>query len=240
MLKKSLIAVVVLVAGLFVLGFLLPAEQLVGRSVTINAPPDAIYAHVDNLKSWTWAPWSATKMPGGRYRYDGPEAGVGARVAWQDEKVGDGKLWLTQADPTRGITYEMSVDGDQHKANGAVRFVPSGPATLVTWTSMARYGDPIARFMGIVAGERLGEQFEQGLLELKKIAEASAAARSPAPAPVLVEGGHDDVTAAPVAALPEPVEAPTPVEPEADAEAVARGAPAPPSAPEPAATPTQP
>jgi hypothetical protein len=240
MLKKTLIAVVVLVAGPLALGFLLPAEQLVGRSVTIDAPPDAIYAHVDNLKSWTWAPWSATKMPGGRYRYDGPEAGVGARVAWQDEKVGDGKLWLTQADPTRGITYEMSLDGEQHKADGAVRFVPIGPATLVTWTWKARYGHPIARLMGIIAGERLGEQFEQGLLELKKIAEASAPARSPAPVPVLVEGGDDEVTAAPVAAPPEPVEAPTAVEPEAEAEVVARRAPEPPSAPPPVDAPAQP
>src|SRR5919106_1023558 len=118
MAKKILIAVAVLVAAFFGVGLLLPAEQLVGRSVTINAPPETIYTHVDSPRSWGWSPWSASRLPGARIRYEGPETGVGAQVVWQHEPTGDGKLSLTKADPRRGVTYQMSMNSDPYTASG--------------------------------------------------------------------------------------------------------------------------
>lgn len=188
MLKKILIALVVVVASVLGLGFVLPSEQRVARSVTVNAPPETLYAYVANLQKWeTWSPWSPTKVPGVRYRYDGPETGVGARMVWEGETIGDGKLWLTQADSARGIGYELSVDGDQHKSSATLQFVPTGPATLVVWTWKVRRDDPIDRLVGIVAGENVGHQFEVGLVELKKVAEAAAPPPPPEPTPVVVE-----------------------------------------------------
>jgi hypothetical protein len=197
---KALIAVVVLVAGLFGLGFLLPAEQWVGRSVAVNAPPEVIYAQVAQPESWRWAP---------------------------EDVRGSGKLQLTQADPIRGIAYEVSLDREPYKARGAIQWVPSAPATLVIWTWKARYGGPFSRLTGILEGERQGEQFATGLQALKKIAEAAA----PAAVPSVPEAPKEPE---------QPVELPPPVEPGGEAEAVARGE-APPSSPEePVAAPAQP
>src|SRR5919198_5548551 len=146
---KKLLILLAVVAALFGLGFLLPAEQLVGRSVAVNAPPEAIYTHLESLQAWTWSPWA-------RLRYDGPEAGVGARMGWQGEKLGEGRFWLTKADPTRGVAYEMSLNREPYTATGAVQLVPSESSTLVVWTWKGRYSVPLGRLVGLVAGEKLG------------------------------------------------------------------------------------
>ena len=238
LMKKILIGVAV-VAALFGAGYMLPAEQLVGRSVAVNAPPEAIYSHVDSPRSWTWSPWSAAKLPGARIRYEGPQTGVGAQVVWQDETMGDGRLSLAKADPLRGVTYEMSLNRDPYTASGGLQFVPGDSSTLVVWTWRARYSDPVARLMGIIAGEQLGAQLEQGLLELKKIAEASAPA-VPTPSPPVPAEPAAEVAATPVDAPPEPVDPPAVPEPKRQEEEVAESAPASPPPQEPVATPGEP
>ena len=49
---RVLVAVLLLVALLFVVALALPSEYHVKRSVVINAKPEAIYPYLNNFKKW--------------------------------------------------------------------------------------------------------------------------------------------------------------------------------------------
>jgi Polyketide cyclase / dehydrase and lipid transport len=173
MLKSVLMAIVALVAGVFALGFAIPTEQTVARSVAVKAAPEIVYAQVANLRNWEgWAPWSARNLPAARFSYEGSEAGVGASMLWQGTDGRGGRLWLTSADAVNGIAFEMVLHADQRqKATGMIQIVPSGSETLVVWTWRARFNGPVERWKGLLVDEMLGPQFEDGLVQLKKAAE---------------------------------------------------------------------
>jgi hypothetical protein len=193
MLKRILIAPVALVAGFFAIGYVLPAEQVVARSVAVKAAPADIYAQVANLKKWgAWAPWGGSKFAGAQVSYEGPETGVGAVMVWQGKENEGGKLWVTQGDPLSGISYEMWMRGDQRKSTGGIQLVPNELETLVVWTWRARFEGPLERWMGLAVDEMLGPQIEAGLIELKKVVEASGAVEFAEPVAVTPPSAADE------------------------------------------------
>jgi hypothetical protein len=57
------------------------------RSAVMKAPPDKVFAHLNNLKRWNeWSPW-AKKDPAMSQTYSGPETGVGAAQAWNGNRT---------------------------------------------------------------------------------------------------------------------------------------------------------
>src|SRR5262245_47161895 len=78
------IAVVVLVAAAGLAGFVAsrPSEFRVARSRTLSAPPDVVFAHVNDFHTWQqWSPWEKFD-PAMKRELSGPPAGVGASYAW--------------------------------------------------------------------------------------------------------------------------------------------------------------
>ena len=90
---KILAGLVALVAILAVVGFFLPRDVAVARSVTIDAPPEEIFPYVNSMQETPkWSPW-LDRDPDTQLTYDGPEAGVGNAMTWVSEhpQVGSGK-----------------------------------------------------------------------------------------------------------------------------------------------------
>jgi hypothetical protein len=184
MLNRILIAIVVLLAAPFGLSYVIPAEQTVARSVAVKPAPEVLYAQVASLRKWqAWAPWSARNFPAEQFSFDGPEAGVGARMLWQGLNGRGGSLWLTQADPQSGVAFEMSMGAEPQKASGTIQLVPGGAETLVVWTWRVRFKTPLERWEGLLVDEMIGPQFDAALVQLKKVVEAEAPLEPPAQAP---------------------------------------------------------
>jgi hypothetical protein len=82
MLKKILIVLAVVVIA-FVVGVAMqPAEFRVSRSVTISAPPPAVFAPVNDFHKWeAWNPWGKID-PAMKQSYEGAPAGSGAIYTW--------------------------------------------------------------------------------------------------------------------------------------------------------------
>ena len=79
MLKKVLIAIVVIVVAF--LGFVAtrPATYHVERSATIAAAPAVVFPYLNSPKEFiTWSPWEK-RDPNNQTTYSGPDSGVGAR-----------------------------------------------------------------------------------------------------------------------------------------------------------------
>ncbi|OJT26774.1 hypothetical protein BO221_01745 [Archangium sp. Cb G35] len=212
MLKKILIASATLVGLLLAIGLVLPSTFRVERSMTIQAPPEAVYPYVANLERWReWGPWRAEKYPGSQWTFGGPQEGVGAVHSWSGGSVGNGTLSLTQADPKTGVAYDMSVEHGRYLVHGRISFAPEGQGTRVTWVDEGGVGgNPLAHYLVPLIRSRLGGYLEEGLAGLAKRVESSplpaSAPPEPAPAPVPVEQAEAPVPAAPVPSAPPPVE----------------------------------
>jgi len=108
MLKKILIALVVIIAALLVIVAIQPSEFRVERTTTIAAPADAVFAQVNDLHKWdAWSPW-AKLDPAAKIIFDGADAGQGAAMSWSgNDKVGEGKMTIVESHPNDDIKIKV-------------------------------------------------------------------------------------------------------------------------------------
>src|SRR4051812_34676606 len=81
--KKILLGLVVVVVVFVIVVALQPAHFTVSRSATMAAPPERVFAQVNDFKAWNaWSPW--TKLdPNCKYIFGDVSAGQGATYAWE-------------------------------------------------------------------------------------------------------------------------------------------------------------
>jgi hypothetical protein len=152
-----------------------PAEFKVTRSVTVGAPPDAVFPHVNVLKNWeAWNPWGKID-PKMKLTYDGPPAGVGASYSWAgNSQVGEGRATITDSQPNERVQLKLEFFKPMAGVSVAdFTFQPRGEQTQVNWAMTGEnnfIGKAICLFVSMDA--MIGGQFEKGLAELKRAAES--------------------------------------------------------------------
>ena len=192
----KIIAIVIVVAIVAVLGFAAtrPDSFRVQREVDIKAPPEKVFALIDDFHHWTaWSPWEKLD-PAMKRIYGGPTNGKGANYAWEgSSKVGAGRggiddlhapgADLAGAFPRMEIVDTASPARIQiqldflkpFEAHNTAEFTlrPAGDLTHVTW---AMYGPSpfISKVMGLFFSMDavIGKDFEAGLANLKSAAES--------------------------------------------------------------------
>jgi hypothetical protein len=150
------------------------------RSLTINAPPDQVFARVNDFKLWTWSPWEHID-PNLKRSYSGTDAGVGTVYGWEgNKKVGSGRMEITHALPPSHLRIKLDffTPFEAHNTTEftfqAVKAADPGTliATEVTW---AMHGPQpfFAKLMSLVFSmeKMVGPDFEKGLAALKTEAE---------------------------------------------------------------------
>lgn len=178
--RRSIFVPILAVLGLVAIGFAgyvanRPDEFAVSRSVTIAAPPEAVFPQMNNLrKSVEWSPW--TKLdPNMTTTYTGPEEGEGASYKWNgNDKVGEGSLTITESRPNELVRTRLEfVRPMEDKAMVDFTLHPEGEQTVVTWKMYGRQQfvqKAVCMFMNMDA--MLGKDFEEGLQNLKTRVEA--------------------------------------------------------------------
>lgn len=170
-----LIVALGLVVALAIVVSMQPAEFCITRSTTINAPADAIFPHVNNLRKWeAWSPW-AKMDPNAKITFEGPEAGKGASYTWAgNNQVGSGRMTITESQPPHLIRSNLEFTAPMKAFNiTEFTFKPSDKSTLVTWTMTGKNGF-MAKAFGLVVNcdKMVGGQFEKGLAQMKALTEA--------------------------------------------------------------------
>lgn len=170
------LALVVVVAGVFGYAATLPGEFRWERSIAIAAPEDRIASVVTDFRRGVeWSPWEQLD-PDMKRAHSGAEKGVGAIYEWDgDDKVGAGRQEIVSVGPGK-VTMKLDFKRPFEANNFAdFIFAPEGSGTRLTW---AIYGpNPlIARVMNLIFdGEAMvGKDFEKGLANLKQLAESGA------------------------------------------------------------------
>ena len=167
-LKISLGLIVGLVLLLLLGSLLLPSQWRVERSLHIKAPPAEVFPYVNNLTRWPeWTAWHQAE-PQPVTRYSGPEAGVGAMSEWQDAS-GQGEMTITVSVPDWGMTYNLSFEHGEFTAHGEILLAPIADGTHVTWRMRGEVGmNPVAKYFALLMDYRVGADFEQSLVNLKR------------------------------------------------------------------------
>jgi hypothetical protein len=180
MIKKILLGLVAVIAVLLILAAFRPAVMVVERSVTVAAPPSAVFAVVNDFRRWDeWSPW-AKLDPEMKKTFEGPDAGVGAVYRWSgNNEVGEGSMTLIGSAPDQKIDITLAfVRPFPGESDVQFLFAPEGDNTKVTW-AMQSPQPFIARLIGLFVNfeKMCGEQFSQGLGDLKKIVEQPSGAK---------------------------------------------------------------
>ncbi|CAE6734730.1 hypothetical protein R69746_02204 [Paraburkholderia aspalathi] len=175
MLKVILITVVAAVGLLLIFAATRPDNFRIERSVRIEAPPERVYGLIDDLHQFNrWNPF-LRKDPAAQGTYSGTPSGKGARYAWQGEKVGVGQMEIVDTAAPANVTMNLDFIKPFEAHNMAdFTLKPEAGATQVTW---AMYGPApfLSKLMQVfVSMDRMvGKDFEDGLSNLKTLAEAS-------------------------------------------------------------------
>lgn len=183
--KKLAVAVLVLIAAVLVYATTRPDHFRVTRTTLIQAPPDKVFALIDDFHQWTlWSPWERMD-PDLKRSYSGPAAGVGAAYAWEGHKTGAGRMEIVSTSPAAHIQIQLDfLQPFEAHNTAAFTLQPQGGATQVTW---AMYGPSpyVSKLMGIFFSmdQIVGKDFEAGLANMKQAAEQPAAALTPGPGP---------------------------------------------------------
>lgn len=170
---KALMSLLALLAGVLVVGgWLLSPRFTVERSLTIQAPPERIYALIADPRAWArWSAWNR-RDPAMAITYSGPASGAGAAWAWKSASQGDGRMTFTVAEPPGRLGYELYFPDFGTTSTGEFQLQPDGTRTRVTWTMQGDMGsNPLYRWMGLIMDRMVGPDFEAGLSGLKGLAE---------------------------------------------------------------------
>lgn len=176
MLIRVLIALAVLVVVFVLVVAMRPPDFRVTRTTTISAPPPVVFGQVNDFHKWgAWSPW-AKLDPAMRITYDGAPAGTGATYTWVgNSHVGEGRMTITESRPSELIRIRLEFMRPFTATNAAeFTFRPEGDHTAVMWTMTGRYNfitKAIGLFMPM--DKMVGGQFEEGLAQMKSVAEAA-------------------------------------------------------------------
>jgi effector-binding domain-containing protein len=174
-----MIALLLFVAFI-VTGYMLPTRAHVERSIIIERPANMLFAILNSYRHYEqWSPWAA-RDPNAEFAITGPDAGVGARLSWMGDPhlVGSGWQEIIASKPYERIEMKLDYDS-QGIARSSFLLQSSGDATRITWAfdsdlteGLNFFEGFLARYFGLLFDRWVGNDYEQGLANLKRFAES--------------------------------------------------------------------
>lgn len=171
------IALAVLLAGAILLAIAArqPNQFGLSRTLPIAAPPERLFPLINDLRLMnTWNPF-ALRDPNATGSYSEPSSGRGAAHHFAGPKSGAGHIEIVDVTEPSKVTMRL-VMTKPIKADNRVEFTlaPNGNGTNVTW-AMSGPQPLVGKIMSlfISCDRMMGKEFEQGLANLKAIAEAA-------------------------------------------------------------------
>jgi uncharacterized protein YndB with AHSA1/START domain len=174
MFKTIAIVIAVLFAALLAYAATKPDTFRVQRATSIKAPPEKIFALINDLHSWNaWSPYEK-KDPAMKRTHSGAANGKGAVYAWEgNHEIGMGSMEITESSPPSKVAIKLDFIKPFEGHNTAeFTLEPKGDSTNVTW---AMYGPTpyLAKIIHVFfdMDNMVGKDFEAGLASLKTAAE---------------------------------------------------------------------
>jgi hypothetical protein len=163
-----------LVLLLVVAAFFLPRTYRVERTVVVQAKPEAVFAQFGDLRAWkNWGAWQE-RDPAMKLTHSEKTTGVGAWSAWESKTEGNGRMTFTAYEAGRRVVYDLEFPDMGMKSQGSMTLQPAAGGVTVVWVDGGDLGmNPIGRWFGVFLDGMIGPDFEKGLANLKRLAEAA-------------------------------------------------------------------
>jgi uncharacterized protein YndB with AHSA1/START domain len=172
----AVIAVVlaIAIAIVLILASTKPDTFSVQRAATMKAPPEAIFALINDFHQWgMWSPWEH-KDPAMQRTFSGAQSGKGSVYAWDGNKnVGSGRMEILEASAPSKIVIKLDFFKPFEGHNTAeFTMLPQGDATNLTWL-MHGPAPFMSKVMQVFMNmdRMIGKDFEAGLANLKQATE---------------------------------------------------------------------
>jgi hypothetical protein len=172
--KKIFIGIAVVIALILGYAAMQPADYVVSREITINAPADKIFPHLNNsMLAEKWGPWTEVD-PGAKMNRSGPDEGVGAVTSWDSTgQLGTGSATIVESVPNERVAIQLEYSKPMNMSQLAEYIVKAdGDKSIVTWKVQGKnsyMGRVMCIFMNM--DKMVGGMFEKGLGNLKRIVE---------------------------------------------------------------------
>ena len=135
MFKLIAIAVVVLAAAVLIFAATRPDLFHVKRAIAIKAPPEKVFAFINDLHRWRdWSPFER-RDPAMKISFNGAGSGKGAKYEWSgNDKAGKGSIEIVESLPTAKVAMKLELQ-KPIEAHNIVEFTlkANGDSTNVTW-----------------------------------------------------------------------------------------------------------
>ena len=177
MITTILLALTAIIASLA--GFIAsrPGHFRIARRISIAAPAGLAFDQVNDLHLWQEMSPYVKLDPDAKYTFTGPRAGAGASLAWEgNKKVGAGRMTVVESQPNELVRMKLEFFqpfAATHEAR--FTFQEKGGETEATW-SMTRASKFMCKAFGLIMNmdKMIGDQFEEGLAQMKANAERKA------------------------------------------------------------------
>jgi uncharacterized protein YndB with AHSA1/START domain len=174
MIKKIAIAIAALIAGVLFFAATKPDTFRVQRAASIKAPPEKVFALINDFRRWeAWSPWEK-KDPAMKRTWGAVTSGKGAKYAWDGNgDVGQGSMEIAESVPPSKVTLKLDFV-KPFEGHNIVEFTlePKGDFTNVTW-AMQGPAPFISKVIQVFCDmdSMVGKDFEAGLAGMKAAAE---------------------------------------------------------------------
>jgi polyketide cyclase/dehydrase/lipid transport protein len=172
----AIIAVVlaIAIAVVLILAASKPATFRVERAIDVKAPPEKIFALINDFHQWvSWSPYE-NKDPAMKRSYSGAESGKGAVYGWEGNgNVGAGRMEILEESIPSKILIKLDFFKPFEGHNTAeFTMLPQAGATHLSWV-MRGPAPFISKLMQVFMNldHMIGKDFETGLANLKKLTE---------------------------------------------------------------------
>ena len=183
MLKKIGLVVAVLLVALCIGIATRPDTYRVERKATVSAPADVVFGYVNDFHQWTkWSPFEKLD-PKMERTFGGAPLGTGSSYSWSgNSQAGEGTMTIKESTPDRHIALDLHfLKPFESTALTQFTFAPVDEGVNVTW-AMEGENNLIGKAMSLFVSmdKMVGTQFEEGLANLKSVAEAEGKRRAEA------------------------------------------------------------
>jgi uncharacterized protein YndB with AHSA1/START domain len=166
------VLIVIALVAILVIASTKPDTFRVERSAVIKAPPENIFALINDFQQWrSWSPWEA-RDPALKRTYSGAARGKGAIYAWEGNRnVGSGRMEIMESAAPSKIVIKLDFIKPFEGHNTAeFTLTPGANSTVVNWVMVGPsifFSKVMQVFMSF--DRMIGKDFETGLANLNKL-----------------------------------------------------------------------
>jgi uncharacterized protein YndB with AHSA1/START domain len=174
MVLRILVVTAIVVIAILLYAASKPPVLVIQRTTTIHAPPEKVFAFVDDFRNWPkWNPQDRDD-PTLTRTYRGAPSGTGAMSDWNGKgESGEGTMTIAESVPYSKISVDANWNRpfQTHNVN-EFDFAPADGGTKVTWILRAT-NLFVMKVMGVFTNmdKNIGVHLEAGLANLKGFTE---------------------------------------------------------------------